>query len=279
MSEPTNHFVAYHNVDQRGAHLYLKGGRGSFETNKPALPHKGDVLWCFEGEGKPKRFRLVSRGVVTRTAKQADGSALVHYQVPEQFEASDVTPFPWFRRLLKSQGSFGFGLNSIADPTFVEELERHVDGHTSSDSEAEDINAIEKDPSIRDETTRKALIDARKGQGKFRKDLDKRWNDACAVTNCSIRPVLRASHIKPWKSSSNEERLDPHNGLLLLATIDILFEKGFVSFDDDGRMLISKSLSASDRRLFGLPMNLRRKPDLRESAYLAQHRKTFSLGL
>jgi hypothetical protein len=58
-----------------------------------------------------------------------------------------------------------------------------------------------------------------------------------------MRDVLRASHIKPWKKSSNDERLDPENGLLLLANIDILFEKGFVSFDDDGCMLVSKDLS------------------------------------
>jgi hypothetical protein len=79
---PANHFVAYHNVDQRGGHLNSKDGRGSFETNKTSLPRKGDVLWCFEGEGKPKRFHLVTRGIVTRTAKQSDGSALVHYRGP-----------------------------------------------------------------------------------------------------------------------------------------------------------------------------------------------------
>jgi predicted restriction endonuclease len=276
MAEPAErHFVAYHNVDERGTHLYSKNGRGSFETNKPALPRKGDVLWCFEGEGRPRRFRLVARGVVTRTTRQSDGSSLVHYQGPDPFEPSDVTSLPWFRELLESQGFFGFGLNSIADPNFVEELERLVAGRASDDTEVEDIDAIKKDPSILDETTRKALIDARKGQGKFRRDLDGRWNDACAVTECSIRPVLRASHIKPWKNSSNEERLDPHNGLLLLANIDILFEKGFVSFDDDGRMLVSKTLSAEDRRLFGLPKNLKRKPDAGERRYLAQHRHTF----
>lgn len=145
----------------------------------------------------------------------------------------------------------------------------------SPGSEADHVAALEKDSTIA-ETTRKALIDARRGQGAFRKDLDKRWNDACAVTNCAIRDVLRASHIKPWKKSSNDERLDPENGLLLLANIDILFEKGFVSFDDDGRMLVSKDLSGPDRRLFGLPKNLRRRPDAGERRYLTQHRKSFN---
>jgi hypothetical protein len=71
------------------------------------------------------------------------------------------------------------------------------------------------------------------------------------------------------------EPLNPQNGFLLLANLDILFEKGFVSFDDDGRMLVSKELSATDRRVFGLPKNLRRKPDQGERLYLAHHRRMF----
>jgi predicted restriction endonuclease len=96
------------------------------------------------------------------------------------------------------------------------------------------------------------------------------------VTNCSIREILRASHIKPWARSSNEDRLNPQNGLLLLANLDILFEKGFISFDGDGSMLVSEELSAKDRRLFGLPKNLRRKPDPGERSFLTLHRKSFN---
>jgi hypothetical protein len=76
----------------------------------------------------------------------------------------------------------------------------------SPGSEDDDVAVIEQDTTVPDETTREALVDARRGQGKFRRDLEKRWNDACAVTNCSIREVLRASHIKPWARSSNENR-------------------------------------------------------------------------
>ena len=39
--------------------------------------------------------------------------------------------------------------------------------------------------------------------------------------------------------ATNEERLDAANGILLSANIDILFDKGFVSFDERGRMLVS----------------------------------------
>jgi predicted restriction endonuclease len=50
---------------------------------------------------------------------------------------------------------------------------------------------------------------------------------------------LRASHCKPWRDSSNEERLDGENGLLLTPSIDHLFDRGFISFRKSGQVLIS----------------------------------------
>jgi hypothetical protein len=72
-------------------------------------------------------------------------------------------------------------------------------------------------------TTVNRLIDARLGQGKFRSDLEAEWNDQCAVLGLTTRALLRASHIKPWSQSTDSERLDPANGILLAAHIDALF--------------------------------------------------------
>ena len=102
-----------------------------------------------------------------------------------------------------------------------------------------------------------------------------RHGHACAVRKCALRDFLRASHIKPWKHSTQKERLDPANGLLLSANIDILFDKGFVSFNDSGLMLISSRLSKTEKRALGLSGRLRRKPDEQQRLYLAQHRKAF----
>ncbi len=266
------HFVAYHNVDERGQALH-RGRRGSFETNKPKLPQPGDVLWCFEGEGRPKEYRLVKRGVVSGSDKQFDGLSIVHYQHSDPVDVT-VNDTPWFDKLRKSQGSFSFGVNRINDSDIVNELERFA-ASASRGSVEEDTAEIERDSSIPDGTTRKALIDARRGQGGFRRDLDVYWGAACAVTKCALRDLLRASHIKPWRNSTNEERLDPANGLLLSANIDILFDKGLLSFDDGGRMLISSDLSTTERRALGLSGRLRRKPHARQRIYLAQHRKAF----
>lgn len=57
-------------------------------------------------------------------------------------------------------------------------------------------------------TEKTQLINARVGQGRFRADLEQHWNGRCAVTGCAILATLRASHIKPWRDSSNAERLN-----------------------------------------------------------------------
>lgn len=56
--------------------------------------------------------------------------------------------------------------------------------------------------------------------------FEQRWNGLCALTGCAISEILRACHIKPWKKSSNPERLNPANGFLLIAHVDALFDGG-----------------------------------------------------
>lgn len=97
------------------------------------------------------------------------------------------------------------------------------------------------------ETELRAMALSRIGQGKFRTDLFKLWK-GCAVNNITMPELLRASHIKPWEKSNNKERLDPYNGLLLSPIFDALFDKGLISFDDDGKILLSKqALSVSEK--------------------------------
>ncbi len=90
-------------------------------------------------------------------------------------------------------------------------------------------------------TETKSLQLSRIGQGAFRIDLMNLWK-ACAVSNVEFPEILRASHIKPWRVSNNEERLNPYNGLLLIPTYDVLFDRGFISFKSDGQMMLSKQV-------------------------------------
>jgi hypothetical protein len=88
------------------------------------------------------------------------------------------------------------------------------------------------------DTQREAIILARVGQGKFRANVQD-VERACRVTKVERLEHLVASHTKPWRDSTNEERLDGENGLLLTPTIDHLFDKVFISFEDKGDLIVS----------------------------------------
>jgi hypothetical protein len=142
-------------------------------------------------------------------------------------------------------------------------------------SEAADIDAdIDEVRQRRDlpPTQKEALIQARRGQGRFRQDLFAHWG-GCAVIGCTVESVLRASHIKPWRQSSDAERLDPANGLLLIANLDALFNDGLITFDNEGRMLVSARLSQKEQSLLHLRGRLRKKLTVQQRHYLKFHRE------
>lgn len=105
----------------------------------------------------------------------------------------------------------------------------------------DDLLTHQNEISVLPKTERESIIKARIGQGVFRKQLLEMW-DGCAVTGVKLSDLLRASHIKPWRDSTNPERTNPYNGLLLLPQYDHLFDKGFIAFDDDGQLLRSPAL-------------------------------------
>jgi putative restriction endonuclease len=98
-------------------------------------------------------------------------------------------------------------------------------------------DSIERDPGL-DTTQKLALVLARRGQGLFKKNVHA-LESRCRVTLVDRISHLRASHCKPWRDSSNSERLDADNGLLLTPSIDHLFDGGFISFKGDGELLVS----------------------------------------
>ena len=87
------------------------------------------------------------------------------------------------------------------------------------------------------------LTKSRRGQGIFKANV-RLVENHCRVTGVTNIKHLRASHIKPWSVSNNDEKLDGHNGLLLSPHVDHLFDRGFISFRDTGDLLVSKELNA-----------------------------------
>lgn len=127
-------------------------------------------------------------------------------------------------------------------------------------------------------TQREALIQARLGQGTYRKQMLKLWGGKCAVTGLTIQSTLIASHAKPWVDCTDEERLDPCNGLPLMATIDRLFDRYLIAFaPETGMMLISHRVKKADRAILGIPANLRKIPNEQQAYYLRLHLANFDL--
>ncbi|NIA71257.1 HNH endonuclease [Pelagibius litoralis] len=97
-------------------------------------------------------------------------------------------------------------------------------------------------------TETERLVVQRIGQDIFRTSLLEYWNGQCSLTGITDPALLRASHIIPWKDCScDAERLDVHNGLLLSALWDAAFDRGLVTFHDDGRPEFSPALSEASR--------------------------------
>ena len=121
-------------------------------------------------------------------------------------------------------------------------------------------------------TEKEQLVRARRGQGVFRRRVEA-VEAGCRMTGTTDRSLLVASHIKPWRSSTDAERLDGHNGLLLAPHVDRLFDSGLVSFTDDGRVLVASPSVRSEMVRWGLDPYAGVGPFTgRQVRYLAYHR-------
>lgn len=98
-------------------------------------------------------------------------------------------------------------------------------------------------------TEAEMLVKQRVGQELFREMLMEYWDGRCALTGLDVPELLRASHAKPWKDCDDRERLDVYNGLLLAVHLDALFDRGLLTFAEDGAAVVSSRLSEEAREL------------------------------
>lgn len=148
----------------------------------------------------------------------------------------------------KSISDFSAGLKkflAFVKSGYIRSVENNAD---------EEIKAIKANSSI-NITERQQLIMARAGQGVFRHGLMDYWH-GCAVCGCRMPSLLVASHIKPWRVANNRERLDVYNGLLLKPDYDKLFDQGYISFSQNGKVMISRMLDKEEMQHLGLSSNL-----------------------
>lgn len=148
----------------------------------------------------------------------------------------NAAPISVLEALRKNQG--GVGRHKCAVCAYNLGVQAARDKHAPTVMEQQILEDIKNDSTI-PETMRQQLVKSRIGQGQFRGTVLAR-EQYCRITKLSNKSLLVASHIKPWRSSTNEERLDGDNGLMLSPHVDRLFDRGYISFEDDGRVLVSE---------------------------------------
>ncbi len=163
--------------------------------------------------------------------------------------------------------------NNIPNGTFIKQKAKSIykEYNLAEESimESSQVSIIEK----------RILTKYRLQQSKFRRDLLIHW-EGCSITGCENSKLLIASHIKPYSESNDIEKYDINNGLLLTPTFDKLFDKLMISFDSNGKILISKSLNKNDLKSINITGNEKlNMPKLTESTmkYLEYHRNKFIL--
>ena len=126
-----------------------------------------------------------------------------------------------------------------------------------------DVNLVGKE--------KETLVKARLNQSVFRDLLLKRYGK-CLLCGVSDHRLLRASHIKPWSKSEPNEKVDIYNGLLLCPNHDILFDQGFISFDDTGKVICSKEFKDVDQVFMNIQPDMKIQLNSMTNKYMEYHR-------
>lgn len=143
----------------------------------------------------------------------------------------------YLTEISKEFGNLLVTLSKADIPLISQELAPNFDGDSEFEIDLEiRANKFEGD------LVKVQLVKARRGQGVFRANV-RQIEKSCRVTGVSNVRHLRASHIKPWSESNDKEKLDGSNGLLLSPHVDHLFDQGYISFKDDGDLLVAKLLN------------------------------------
>lgn len=140
--------------------------------------------------------------------------------------------------------------------------------------EKEQEQIIENDEKI-SQKKKDTIIRARIGQGKYREDLLEEC-PYCPFTLVNDERLLIASHIKPWAKADNKEKIDPKNGFMLTPTYDKLFDRGFITFDDDKKVIVSPWLSPMNQKRLNIYTGLlvpKLPLDEKRKDYLKYHRE------
>lgn len=210
-------------------------------------------------EGKP----YPPKAIISIANELAGNGALYPTNFPGKFDGK------WHKKLT----DIGYEI--------VEKNDFLIDRLSAEDENTKDQLSRVMNASDLTDTQKLQLIMARIGQGDFRKAVIDRAGGQCDVTGVDVVEILVASHIQAWADcGSSKERLNPANGLLLTPNLDKLFDRGFISFSNEGEMVVKdkkwiSNLLSHDSEWPYPSRSLRNKPNEEQQWFLEKHRRKF----
>ncbi|CDH74046.1 TPA: HNH endonuclease signature motif containing protein [Pseudomonas aeruginosa] len=265
-------------LERQGFTRPVQSGLKVLRMEHPLLPQPLFVKQSTSAQARPKTPLVLHPDYESQLPELLAISG-VERSDGRYYHNSNLRGFPKRRNGGATDIAYGLDLG-FRHVAALEQLLAHLLGKASDTATQEPSHTnvlLPNDCGLQDQavtdTERDALIKARVGQSGYRDDLLAYWG-GCAVTDCSVPELLRASHIKPWRAASPAERLDPFNGLLLTPNLDLAFDQGLISFDDQGQILIGEDLDPDSARALNITPELRlRQIEPRHRPYLAWHRE------
>lgn len=214
--------------------------------------------------GTADKYSRAVAGVISRWARDAGLSSRYIDQVHSITELTKIHDGLKNVDIYNERNRNNKNIYDCALKAFIDYRRRE-----SSEELENDIALILKDRSIK-ASEKTAYISARVGQGKYRSKLISYWGK-CALTGYSDVRLLLASHIKPWRDSTHDEKLDPYNGLLLLPNLDMAFALGYITFSEKGTLKASEFIDSP--RILGINKKMKLNVASQHQDYLAYHRE------
>ena len=227
----------------------------------------------FPSESEGITFSSRPNSQIRQGTTDASGSFFQQLLIPliEQYDDSHR----WASQLKTNSRHLEINFLTTVPKKFWDQLHtRILDIHEffAHDKIIDSLKDVSQDMPIEQPTVKEHVQKIRIGQYRFRESLIEKWKGRCAVTGFNKLPLLRASHIKPWKDSTDKERLDPSNGFLLTPNLDAAFDQGFITFNEKGKIKISEGFKdkATD---FGIKDEMFITLDYSHEKYLRYHRR------
>lgn len=250
----------------RGSHIPIKV-RKVFECENIEYGHKKNITLVYKGESFESYIECDKSGRVRMNWSKLipKMKEVFKYEIGDFYDSNELSlRVPRLKFIKDTSKRYDVEMKTKYSYDVLCEFER-------LDIDIED-KSIEKVCEVGEVVER--VIKARKNQNKFREALFKR-DDKCKICNLDNKSLLIASHIKPWSKSTKEEKLNPFNGFLLCPNHDSLFDRHLISFEDSGKILISKSLSENDCKTLNINRHIKIKLEEGNKKFLKHHRDIF----